>query len=172
MSQVFVAHPLKRFYPPPNWAPIALSLEQCHLMFPTNWTTIEMSSVSSLHTSTATADLEANNSSLWSTLVAAGSVNVNVTDMIDADTRSGNMEPNTALLSLVLCLGTFFIAFFLRQFRNSHFLGHTVSLLIETIALVDKIVLDDSIKIDLDDNIYVYLLMVSYLRAAGTSCYW
>ncbi|KAJ8349553.1 hypothetical protein SKAU_G00246830 [Synaphobranchus kaupii] len=32
-------------------------------------------------------------------------------------------QPNTALLSLVLMLGTFFIAFFLRKFRNSRFLG-------------------------------------------------
>ncbi|XP_005992276.1 band 3 anion transport protein [Latimeria chalumnae] len=31
-------------------------------------------------------------------------------------------RPNTALLSLVLMLGTFFIAFFLRQFKNSGFL--------------------------------------------------
>nr|XP_015214763.1 PREDICTED: anion exchange protein 3 isoform X1 [Lepisosteus oculatus]XP_015214764.1 PREDICTED: anion exchange protein 3 isoform X1 [Lepisosteus oculatus] len=33
------------------------------------------------------------------------------------------MQPNTALLSLILMLGTFFIAFFLRKFRNSRFLG-------------------------------------------------
>ncbi|XP_008578696.1 PREDICTED: anion exchange protein 3 isoform X2 [Galeopterus variegatus] len=32
-------------------------------------------------------------------------------------------RPNTALLSLILMLGTFFIAFFLRKFRNSRFLG-------------------------------------------------
>uniref|UniRef100_A0A3B3DVK2 Anion exchange protein n=1 Tax=Oryzias melastigma TaxID=30732 RepID=A0A3B3DVK2_ORYME len=32
-------------------------------------------------------------------------------------------QPNTALLSLVLMMGTFFIAFFLRKFRNSRFLG-------------------------------------------------
>uniref|UniRef100_A0A8C5HJM2 Anion exchange protein n=1 Tax=Gouania willdenowi TaxID=441366 RepID=A0A8C5HJM2_GOUWI len=32
-------------------------------------------------------------------------------------------QPNTALLSLVLMIGTFFIAFFLRKFRNSRFLG-------------------------------------------------
>ncbi|XP_060945034.1 anion exchange protein 3 [Limanda limanda] len=32
-------------------------------------------------------------------------------------------QPNTALLSLVLMLGTFFVAFFLRKFRNSRFLG-------------------------------------------------
>lgn len=35
-------------------------------------------------------------------------------------------QPNTALLSLILMLGTFFIAFFLRKFRNSRFLGGKV----------------------------------------------
>uniref|UniRef100_A0A4W4FHZ1 Anion exchange protein n=1 Tax=Electrophorus electricus TaxID=8005 RepID=A0A4W4FHZ1_ELEEL len=35
-------------------------------------------------------------------------------------------QPNTALLSLVLMLGTFFVAFFLRKFRNSRFLGGKV----------------------------------------------
>ncbi|KAL8182974.1 UNVERIFIED_CONTAM: Anion exchange protein 3 [Gekko kuhli] len=33
------------------------------------------------------------------------------------------MQPNTALLSLILMLGTFFIAFFMRKFKNSRFLG-------------------------------------------------
>ncbi|XP_017390781.1 anion exchange protein 3 isoform X2 [Cebus imitator] len=37
--------------------------------------------------------------------------------------RSPRNQPNTALLSLILMLGTFFIAFFLRKFRNSRFLG-------------------------------------------------
>ncbi|XP_076327328.1 band 3 anion transport protein-like [Tachypleus tridentatus] len=32
-------------------------------------------------------------------------------------------QPNTALLSLIMMIGTFFIAYFLRQFRNSKFLG-------------------------------------------------
>ncbi|XP_061648227.1 anion exchange protein 3 isoform X2 [Phyllopteryx taeniolatus] len=32
-------------------------------------------------------------------------------------------QPNTALMSLVLMMGTFFVAFFLRKFRNSRFLG-------------------------------------------------
>ncbi|XP_074514404.1 anion exchange protein 3 isoform X1 [Sebastes fasciatus] len=32
-------------------------------------------------------------------------------------------QPNTALLSMVLMIGTFFVAFFLRKFRNSRFLG-------------------------------------------------
>uniref|UniRef100_A0A8C0BW07 Anion exchange protein n=1 Tax=Buteo japonicus TaxID=224669 RepID=A0A8C0BW07_9AVES len=33
------------------------------------------------------------------------------------------LPPNTALLSLILMLGTFFIAFFMRKFKNSRFLG-------------------------------------------------
>lgn len=37
------------------------------------------------------------------------------------------MQPNTALLSLILTLGTFLIAYFLRIFRNSRFLGRSVS---------------------------------------------
>jgi len=36
-------------------------------------------------------------------------------------------QPNTALLSLVLMIGTFFVAFFLRKFRNSRFLGGKVT---------------------------------------------
>ncbi|XP_054080251.1 band 3 anion transport protein isoform X5 [Rissa tridactyla] len=39
-------------------------------------------------------------------------------------------EPNTALLSLVLMAGTFFLAFFLRKFKNSAFLPGTVRRLI------------------------------------------
>ena len=35
-------------------------------------------------------------------------------------------QPNTALLSLILILGTFLIAYFLRVFRNSKFLGRGV----------------------------------------------
>jgi len=37
-------------------------------------------------------------------------------------------QPNTALLSLVLMIGTFFVAFFLRKFRNSRFLGGKVNI--------------------------------------------
>jgi len=35
-------------------------------------------------------------------------------------------QPNTALLSMILMFGTFFIAYFLRIFRNSQFLGRNV----------------------------------------------
>lgn len=37
-------------------------------------------------------------------------------------------EPNTALLSLVLMAGTFFIAFYLRKFKNSAFFPGSVRL--------------------------------------------
>ena len=37
-------------------------------------------------------------------------------------------EPNTALLSTILIFGTFLIAYFLRIFRNSKFLGRSVSI--------------------------------------------
>jgi len=39
------------------------------------------------------------------------------------------MQPNTALLSTILMLGTFFLAYFLKEFRNSIFLGERVRIL-------------------------------------------
>ena len=36
-------------------------------------------------------------------------------------------QPNTALWSTILCLGTFFIAVLLRKFRQGKFLGKKVS---------------------------------------------
>lgn len=42
-------------------------------------------------------------------------------------------QPNTALLSLVLMMGTFFVAFFLRKFRNSRFLGGKVPCFTESL---------------------------------------
>ncbi|NWY68691.1 B3AT protein, partial [Erithacus rubecula] len=44
--------------------------------------------------------------------------------------QRGVAEPNTALLSLVLMAGTFFLAFFLRKFKNSSFLPGKVRRLI------------------------------------------
>ena len=40
-------------------------------------------------------------------------------------------QPNTALLSIILTFGTFFIAEYLKKFRNSHFLGRSVSVVCE-----------------------------------------
>uniref|UniRef100_A0A671KXQ4 Anion exchange protein 3 n=1 Tax=Sinocyclocheilus anshuiensis TaxID=1608454 RepID=A0A671KXQ4_9TELE len=52
-------------------------------------------------------------------------------------------QPNTALLSLVLMMGTFFVAFFLRKFRNSRFLGGKVcSVVLFCQHIILKIVFD------------------------------
>ncbi len=39
-------------------------------------------------------------------------------------------KPNTAFLSFILTVGTFGIAYFLKNFRNSKFLGRPVGLLL------------------------------------------
>ena len=41
-------------------------------------------------------------------------------------------QPNTALLSLILTMGTFAIASYLKSFKSSHYLGKTVSDLVFT----------------------------------------
>ena len=38
----------------------------------------------------------------------------------------GKGQPNTALLSTILVLGTFFVAFYMRKFRTSYFFGKRV----------------------------------------------
>ncbi|NXR89287.1 B3AT protein, partial [Hypocryptadius cinnamomeus] len=49
---------------------------------------------------------------------------------VQPEVQPGVPEPNTALLSLVLMAGTFFLAFFLRMFKNSSFLPGKVRRLI------------------------------------------
>lgn len=61
-----------------------------------------------------------------------GNVTVeNITSVLSNDTQPAAVttlgEPNTALLSLVLMAGTFFIAFYLRKFKNSAFFPGRVS---------------------------------------------
>ncbi|CAI9716066.1 anion exchange protein 2-like isoform X1 [Octopus vulgaris] len=64
-------------------------------------------------------------------------------------TKNSN-QPNTALLSTILALGTFFIAYFLRIFRNSKFLGRSARRALGDfgilIALVVMVLLDVLIK--------------------------
>lgn len=64
-------------------------------------------------------------------------------------TKAAN-QPNTALLSTILALGTFFIAYFLRIFRNSKFLGRSARRALGDfgvlIALVVMVLLDVLIK--------------------------
>lgn len=43
--------------------------------------------------------------------------------MRDGSEEEMSAQPNTALLSTILMLGTFFIGYFLKEFRNSVFLG-------------------------------------------------
>jgi len=52
-------------------------------------------------------------------------INNSTEEKLCLDTSSDDVppEPNTALLSMILMFGTFFIAYFLRIFRNSQFLG-------------------------------------------------
>ncbi|XP_062862568.1 anion exchange protein 3 isoform X1 [Trichomycterus rosablanca] len=56
-------------------------------------------------------------------------------------------QPNTALLSLVLMVGTFFVAFFLRKFRNSRFLHGKVRRVIGDFGIPISILL--SVIVDL-----------------------
>ncbi|XP_054706709.1 band 3 anion transport protein-like [Uloborus diversus] len=49
----------------------------------------------------------------------------NATNSSDYVVPLNQPQPNTALLSAILMIGTFYIAFFLRHFRNSKFLGRS-----------------------------------------------
>ncbi|KAF4527100.1 hypothetical protein B566_EDAN013733 [Ephemera danica] len=68
-------------------------------------------------------------------------------------------QPNTALLCIILALGTFFIAYYLRQFRNSKFLGRSARRALGDfgvpIAIVTMVLLDWLIK-----NVYTEKLKV------------
>lgn len=59
-------------------------------------------------------------------------------------------QPNTALLSLVLMAGTFFIAFFLRKFKNSRFFPGRIRRVIGDfgvpIAILIMVLVDYSIE--------------------------
>ena len=70
------------------------------------------------------------NGSVYSSNPSNGSVVVvaNVSGYSSVAEVSYKVErPNTALLSTILTVGTFLIAYFLRVFRNSKFLGRSVS---------------------------------------------
>ncbi|XP_038575994.1 anion exchange protein 3 isoform X1 [Micropterus salmoides] len=61
-------------------------------------------------------------------------------------------QPNTALLSLVLMIGTFFVAFFLRKFRNSRFLGGKVRRIIGDFGIPISILLSVLVDIAIPDT--------------------
>ncbi|GCC37738.1 hypothetical protein chiPu_0016244, partial [Chiloscyllium punctatum] len=84
--------------------------------------------------------------------------NVTVPSIVPQNTMNGTRgesgkrkgEPNTALLSLVLMAGTFFIAFFLRKFKNSRFLPGRIRRVIGDfgvpIAILVMVLVDYSIQ--------------------------
>lgn len=68
-------------------------------------------------------------------------------------------QPNTALLTLVLTLGTFFIAYFLKQFRNGKFLGRSARRALGDfgipISLIIMVMVDYLIKDAFTEKLYV-----------------
>lgn len=70
---------------------------------------------------TNSSEEDADQNSTWArTETALGLVNGSSAER-SGQTPPPQGQPNTALLSLVLMAGTFFIAFFLRKFKNSRF---------------------------------------------------
>ena len=61
-------------------------------------------------------------------------------------------EPNTALLSLILTFGTFFLAYFLKQFRNSKFLGRNARRAIGDFGIPISIILMVTVDILIRDT--------------------
>ncbi|XP_051839433.1 anion exchange protein 3 isoform X2 [Antechinus flavipes] len=61
-------------------------------------------------------------------------------------------QPNTALLSLILMLGTFFIAYFMRKFRNSRFLAGKVRRIIGDFGVPISILVMVSLDYFIIDN--------------------
>jgi len=61
-------------------------------------------------------------------------------------------QPNTALLSFILMFGTFFIAYFLRNFRNSQFLGRTIRRALGDFGVPIAIVIMVLIDFSFDDT--------------------
>ena len=103
--QIFDKHPLEEYYPPPDYK--ACNVEE------TNETTSEGTTWSYVGMTL----------SLLNDLTTIS----RLTEEEEEEEEILN-QPNTALLSVILTLGTFFIAYFLRIFRNSKFLGRSVGI--------------------------------------------
>ena len=96
--QIFQKHPLQEYYPPPNWGPLVTPNDTLN------------------ENSTFTTD---------SPGVTSGMTNVTTTSAPEPYVMPP--QPNTALLSLCLCLATYALATKLKKFRNSKYLGRSVS---------------------------------------------
>jgi len=62
-------------------------------------------------------------------------------------------EPNTALLSTILVLGTFFIAFYMRKIRTSHFLGRRTRRLVSDSGIVVAMLIMAVLDFSLEDKV-------------------
>ncbi|KAM6282655.1 LOW QUALITY PROTEIN: anion exchange protein 2 [Porphyrio hochstetteri] len=87
----------------------------------------------------------------WRNLSADGSANGSANGNGSASRAVARVtgKPNTALLSLVLMAGTFFIAFFLRKFKNSRFFPGRIRRLIGdfgVLAILVMVLVDYSIQ--------------------------
>lgn len=85
---------------------------------PEDWRNDTMTTILTLVNSTQSYD---SNMSTESSLTALGSLSL--PGLIASDASGPRNQPNTALFCTFLTLGTFTVAYFLRIFRNSHFLG-------------------------------------------------
>jgi hypothetical protein len=66
----------------------------------------------------------------------------NLTSVVDHSVKK--IEPNTALLSFILMIGTYAIAHFLKVFRNGKYLGRTVSMDHKELFLVQSVTISSS----------------------------
>ncbi|XP_078345472.1 band 3 anion transport protein-like isoform X2 [Oculina patagonica] len=62
-------------------------------------------------------------------------------------------EPNTALLSTILVLGTFFIAFYVRKIKTSHFLGKRTRRLVSDSGIVIAMLIMGVLDFFLEDKV-------------------
>ncbi|XP_052080375.1 anion exchange protein 2-like isoform X4 [Mytilus californianus] len=69
-------------------------------------------------------------------------------------------RPNTALMSTILTLGTFLIAYFLRIFRNSKFLGRRARRALGDFGIVISIILMVLLDLSIGESVYTQKLQV------------
>lgn len=67
-------------------------------------------------------------------------------------------KPNTALMSTILTLGTFLLAYFLRIFRNSKFLGRRARRALGDFGIVISIILMVLFDLSIGENVYTQKL--------------
>lgn len=103
-----------------------------------------------LHGCSVSNDSEADSGSGNVTWAASELVSDNSSTILQSEQQRLRGQPNTALLSLVLMAGTFFIAFFLRKFKNSRFFPGRIRRVIGDfgvpIAILIMVLVDYSIE--------------------------